>query len=117
MELCTVHGLNDNIQKVENVSKVGTVVHALFNQEPRKFKKRQSKSGTGVERTLMAEKVDSLLANYKRCDFCFSVHMYDFCLTKKWLASHNIAARIPLLVKDLIAFRMKTPHMTIDEAE
>ena len=46
-EFCTVYpyGLNDNIRKVGNVSKLGrsTVVHALFNRQPRKFKKRQGK--------------------------------------------------------------------------
>ena len=65
------YGLNDNVRKVGNVSKVGTVVHALFNKQPRKYQKRQGKRcRSRVERTLMAEKVDSLLANYK-C--CFSV--------------------------------------------
>ena len=40
-ELCTVspYGLNDNVRKVGNVSKLGpsTVVHALFNSQRRKF--------------------------------------------------------------------------------
>ena len=60
----------------------------------------------------MAEKVDPLLVNYKCCDFCFSVHTYVFSLPRRclvmllnilenWLASHDIPARISLLVKDL----------------
>ena len=69
-ELCTVYpyGLNDNVRKVGNVSKLGpsTVVHALFNRQRKKFKKRQGKRHRSkVVREVMFEKVDSLLANYK----------------------------------------------------
>ena len=80
-ELCTVYpyGLNDNVRKVGNVSKTGssTVVHALFNRQCRKFKKRQVKRHRSkVEREVMFEKVDSLLANYKCIDFCFCLYVY-----------------------------------------
>ena len=78
-ELCTVypyHGLNDNVRRVGNVSKQGPniVVHTLFNRQHRKFKKRSGKRHRSkVEREVMFEKVNSLLANYKFIDFCFYV--------------------------------------------
>ena len=66
-----------------------------------------------VEKEVMIEKVDSLLANYKCIDFCFYVHTYIFslqrnhlmtllALTESWAASHDIPSRISLLVKDII---------------
>ena len=77
-ELCTVYpyGLNDNVRRVGNVSKQGPniVVRTLFNRQHRKFKKRVGKRHRSkVEREVMVEKVNSLLANYKCIDFCFYV--------------------------------------------
>ena len=68
-----------------------------------------------MEREVMFEKVNSLLANYKCIDFCFYVRTYVFslprkhlitllALTKSWAVSHDISSHISLLVKDLIAF-------------
>ena len=122
-ELCTVSpsGLNDNVRKVGNVSKLGpsTVVHALFNRQRRKFKKRREKRHwSKMEREVMFEKVDSLLANYKCIDFCFYVHSLQrkniktlLALTESLAAFHDIPSRIFLLVKDLIAFKMKSAVM------
>ena len=103
-------------------------MHALFNRQRRKFKKRQGKRHRiKVEREVMFEKVDSLLANYKCIDFCFYVRTYIFslqrkhlltlpALTESWAASHDIPSRISLLVKDLIAFKMKSAGRVIDDA-
>ena len=131
-ELCTIYpyGLNDNVRKVGNVSKLGpsTVVHALFNKQRRKFKKRQGKRHRSkVVREVIFERVDSLLANNKCIDFCFYVCTYIFSLQRKhlmtllaliesWAASHDIPSRISLLVKDLIAFKMKSTGRVIDDA-
>ena len=85
MVLGTLHsiypyGLNDNVRRVGNVSKLGPskVVHALFNRQRRKFKKKQGKRHRSeVEREVMFEKVDSLLANYKCIDFVsMFVHIF-----------------------------------------
>ena len=122
--------MNDNLRKVGNVSKLGpsTVVHALFNRQHRKFKKRQGKRHRSkVEREVMFEKVDSLFPNYKCIDFCFYVRTYIFslqrknlmtllALTERWAASHDIPSSISLLVKDLIAFKMKSAGRVIDNA-
>ena len=73
----------------------------------------------------MFEKVNSLLANYKCIDFCFYVRTYVFslprkhlitllALTESWAASHDIPSRITLLVKDLIAFKIKSTGRVID---
>ena len=44
-ERCTIYpyGLNDNVKKFVNVSKIGSnrIVYSLFNKQPRKFRKRQ----------------------------------------------------------------------------
>ena len=89
-----------------------TVVHALFNRQRMKFKKRQGKRHRSkVEGEVMFERVDSLLANYKCIDFCFYVRTYIFSLQRKhlmtllaliesWAASHEIPSRISLLFKD-----------------
>ena len=80
-----------------------------------------------MEREVMFEKVDSLLANHKCIDFCFYVRTYIFslqrkhlmtllALTESWAASHDIPLRISLLVKDLIAFKMKSTGRVIDDA-
>ena len=78
-----------------------------------------------VEREVMVKKVNSLLANYKCIDFCFYVRTYVFslprrhlitllALTESWAASHDIPSRISLLVKDLIAFKIKSTGRVID---
>ena len=75
----------------------------------------------------MFEKVDSLTANYKCIDFCFYVHTYIFslqrnnlmtlfALTEIWATFHDIPSCISLLVKDLIAFKMKSAGRVIDDA-
>ena len=80
-----------------------------------------------MERVVMFEKVDSLFANYKCIDFCFYVRTYIFSLqrknlmtllplTERWVASHDFPSRISLLVKDLIAFKMKSAGRVIDDA-
>ena len=89
-EPCTVYpyGLNDNVRRVGNVSKQGPniVVHTLFNRQHGKFKKRVGKRHRSkVEREVMFEKVNSLLANYKCIDFCFYVRTYVFSLPRKHL--------------------------------
>ena len=72
--------LNDNVRRVGNVSKQGPniVVHTLFNRQHRKFKMRSGKRHRSkVEREVMFEKVNSLLANYKCIDFVsMFVHMF-----------------------------------------
>ena len=76
----------------------------------------------------MFEKVNLfLLANYKCIDFCFYVRTYVFslprnhiitllALTESWAASHDIPSRISLLVKDLIALKIKSTGRVIDDA-
>ena len=75
----------------------------------------------------MFEKVDSFLANYKCIDFCFHVRTYIFslqrkhlmtllALTESWAASHDIPSCISLLVKDLIAFKIKSAGRVIEDA-
>ena len=122
--------MNDNVRRVGNVSKQGPniVVHTLFNGQHRKFKKRRGKRHRSkVEREVMFEKVNSLLANYKCIDFCFYVHTYVFSLPRKhlitllaliksWAASHDIPSCISLLVQDLIAFKIKSTGRVIDGA-
>ena len=42
--------------------------------------------------------------------------MTQLALTESWTASHDIPSRISLLVKDLIAFKMKSAGRGIDDA-
>ena len=37
-------------------------------------------------------------------------------LTESWASSHDIPSRISMLVKDLIAFKMKSAGRVIDDA-
>ena len=106
--------MNDNVRKVGNVSKLGPST-VVIDRQCWKIKKRQGKRHRSkVEREVMFEKVDFLLANYKCIDFCFYVRTYIFslqrkhlmtllALTESWAASRDIPSRISLLVKDLIA--------------
>lgn len=89
-ELCTVYpyGLNDNVRKVGNVSKYGPelVVHTLFNRQLRKFRKRKMrKTKRKVEVRKLTEEVDTLLADYKCCNFGFRMRTFVLGLPRKYL--------------------------------
>ena len=121
----------DNVRKVGNVSKYGPelVVHTLFNRQLRKFRKRKMrKTKRKVEVRKLTEEVDTLLADYKCCNFCFRMRTFVLGLPRKyllmllnilenWLASHDIPARIPLMVKDMIAYRKRAPNRPTDEVD
>ena len=88
-ELCTVYpyGLNDNVRKAGNVTKCGPelVIHTLFNGQLRKFRKRKMrKTKRKVEVRKLTEEVDTLLADYKCCKFCFRMRTFVLGLPRKY---------------------------------
>ena len=132
-ELCTVYpyGLNYNVRKVGNVLKCGPVlvVHTLFNRQLWKLRKRKMrKTKWKVEVRKLTEEVDTLLADYKCCNFCFRMCTLVLGLPRKYLllllnilenslASHDSPAHIPLMVKDMIAYRKRAPNRPTDEVD
>ena len=78
-----------------------------------------------VEVKKLAEEVDTLLADYI---FCFHMRTFVLGLPRKYLlllldilenclASHDIPACIPLVVKDMIAYRKRAPNRHTDEVD
>ena len=128
-ELCTVYpyGLNDNVRKVGNVSKCGAdvVVGTLFNKQPRKYRKRPlRKHNRKVAMIDLTGWVDTLLSNYKSCDFCFNFRCFVLGLPKKcmmmlstiidnWVASHDVPERVAILARDIVAYKSRSPRVVV----
>ena len=126
-ELCTVYpyGLNDNVRKVGNVSKCGgdLVVNTLFNKQQRKYRKRPPhRHRKKVDIGNLADQVGALFSDYKSCNFCFTLRCFVLSLPKKcmvvlstiidnWVALHDVPERVVILVRDLIAYKSRTPHV------
>ena len=121
-ELCTIYpyGLNDNVKKFGNVSKIrlNRIVYSLFNKQPRKFRKRQQiRHRKRIEKAAIDKMVGTWLTTYKNLDFTFKLRTYIFSLPKNKLLQLlnlveerlvNMPARFIMLIKDLIAFRKIT---------
>ena len=86
------------------------------------------KSKRKVEVRKLTEEVDTLLADYKCCNFCFRIRTFVLGLPRKYLllllnilenrlTSHDIPARIPLMIKDTIAYRKRAPNRPPDEVD
>ena len=78
-----------------------------------------------MEGRKLVEEVDTLLADY---NVCFRLRTFVLGLPRKylllllnilenWLASHDIPASIPLMVKDMIAYRKRAPNRPTDEMD
>ena len=69
-----------------------------------------------------------MLADYKCCNFCFRMRTFVLSLPRKYLllllnslenclAAHDIPASIPLMVKDMIAYRKRAPNRATDAVD
>ena len=69
-ELCTVYpyGLNDNVKKVGNISKIrnNLIIWNLFNKIPKKYRKRSpTVSKRHNKRIDIGKDIETLLQNYR----------------------------------------------------
>ena len=126
-ELCSVYpyGLNDNIRGVGNVSKSDErlIVYTLFNKQKRKFRKRRlQRKKRKVNVNTVEEQLKSRLNKYKSIDFTLSIRAYVLNLprsklgivvdvTENLVLHEKISARTLLLVKDLVAYRLRCKVM------
>ena len=126
-ELCSVYpyGLNDNVRGVGNVSKCdeSLIVYTLFNKQKRKFRKcRLQRKKRKVNVNIVEEQLKSRLNKYKSVDFTFSIRAYVLNLprsklgivvdvTENLVLQEEISARTLLLVKDLVAYRLRCKVM------
>ena len=126
-ELCSVYpyGLNDNVRGVGNVSKSDErlIVYTLFNKQKRKFRKRRlQRKKRKVNVNTVEEQLKSRLNKYKSIDFTLSIRAYVLNLprsklgivvdvTENLVLHEKISARTLLLVKDLVAYRLRRKVM------
>ena len=118
-ELCTVYpcGLNDNVRKVGNVSKCGG--DTLFNKQPCKYRKRPPRR----HRILLIWLIRSVLyfLTISLATFftlrCFVLSLPKKCMVvlstiiDNWVALHDVPECVVILVRDLIAYKSRTPHV------
>ena len=126
-ELCSVYpyGLNDNVRGVGNVSKSDErlIVYTLFNTQKRTFRKRRlQRNKRKVNVNTVEEQLKSRLNKYKSIDFTLSIRAYVLNLprsklgivvdvTENLVLHEKISARTLLLVKDLVAYRLRCKVM------
>ena len=123
-ELCTVYpyGLNNNVKGVGNVSSRtddGLVVYELFNKQKRKFRNRIAhRKGRKVDSRVVETEVKNRMILYKSPGFTFSFRTFFTNLPRnkvrvvlnvveKLVLDGTIPTRILILVRDLMAFRLK----------
>ena len=123
-ELCTVYpyGLNGNVKGVGNMSSRsddGLVVYELFNKQKRKFRNRTAhRKRRKVDSRVVETEVKNQMILYKSPGFTFSFRTYFMNLPRNKLRvvvnvverlvlDGTIPTRISVLVKDLMAFRLK----------
>ena len=102
LELCTVYpyGLNDNVKGIGNVSSRtddGLVVYELFNKQKRKFRNRTAYKSLGC-----TFRFKTYFMNLPRNKLRVVVNVVE-----KLVLDEAIPTRIMMLVRDLMAFRLK----------
>ena len=63
------------------------VVNALFNNQPRKFRRRTPRERRRIDLADLTARVETLLLNYKSCGFCFGFRSLVLSLPRKCMAA------------------------------
>ena len=119
------YGLNDNVRGVGNVSKSNErlIVYTLFNKQKRTFRKRRlQRKKIKVNVNTVEEQLKSRLNKYKSIAFTLSIRAYVLNLprgkigiivevTENLVLHEEISARTSLLVKDMVAYRLRCKVM------